>query len=457
MTTANLAANRLLGRSCEGQRFIELFPADVAGQLRASLMVTEEQNSGSTIDINMQRKQQRPDLSLTISPIRGDDHQPSGFSVIAKDVSNSKLEEERFRLAVEAAPNAMIMTDSRGVIVLFNSEAGRMFGFKRDELAGQQIDVLLPVPQHSRHRSHVQSFIATPSRRKMGKDMSSLNGQRSSGEQFPIEVGLTPIRLDNENYVISSIVDMSERIAQQKSLTDLNQVLSRKNQEMEQFIYTISHDLKATLVTIAGFANRLLQAKDLQLPAAHQHKLQRIVAYVQSMEALLQDLLHLSRVIKRDLEKSQVNTSASLEHVVSSLEGMIRKSGAHFDVRTPFVPIYAQESLLFQCLQNIISNAIKCTGPGRAPCIEIESAQQPGYTGITIRDNGVGIAPQFHNRIFNVFERLDPGVCEGTGVGLSIVKTIMEKHSGRIVFQSTPGAGTRLTLLFPETNHFIES
>lgn len=449
VTTANLAANRLLGRQCEGQRFVELFPADATSRLRTALMVAEEQNSGSTVDITLQRKQQRLDLSLTISLVFADDGQLSGYSVIAKDVTYSRLEEERFRLAVEAAPNAMIMIDSHGLIVLFNSEAERMFGYKRDELAGKPIDVLLPAALRPAHREQVQSFVAAPSRRQMGRGTEPLHGQRRSGEHFPIEVGLTPIQIDKETYVISSILDMSERIAQQKSLTDLNQELSRKNREMEQFIYTVSHDLKAPLVTIAGFANRLLHAKDLQLPVNHQHKLERIIVNVKAMDALLQDLLHLSRVIKRDLEKTQVDVGVSLDHVFSSLEGMIGKSQAYIDVRRPLAPVYAQESLLFQCLQNIISNAIKYASSGVTPRIKIESVQPDGYAGISISDNGIGIAEHHHQRIFNVFERLDPDACEGTGVGLSIVKTIMDKHNGKIELASTLGEGTTFTLLFP--------
>src|SRR5690606_23220091 len=140
-------------------------------------------------------------------------------------------------------------------------------------------------------------------------------GQRKDGELFPIEVGLTPITVDKETYIISSIIDISERLQQQRALKNLNAELRRKNQEMEQFIYAVSHDLKAPLVTIAGFANRLKNAEDLELGDDHRHKLDRILANVRSMESLLQDLLHLSRIIKRDLEKTQVDTYATLQHV----------------------------------------------------------------------------------------------------------------------------------------------
>lgn len=449
ITTANLAAAKLFGYHCEGTRFADLFSSDIALQLKSSLMVTEEQNSGSTIDVTIYKKQQRIDLSLTISPIHTEEQRLTGFSVIAKNVSHSKLEEERFRLAVEAAPNAMIMINAHGYVVLFNSEAERMFGYKSAEVYGQPIHLLLPESLQAEHPHYVQSFLEKTNCPHTSSDSHELKGQRKSGARFPIEVGLTPIEINKETYVISSVIDTSERIAQQKFLTDLNQELRRKNEEMEQFIYAVSHDLKAPLVTIAGFAKRLLTANDLDLPPSHQHKLERIIANVQSMEALLRDLLHLSRVIKRDLEKSHVDTQVTLSHVFDSLEGIIRKANAQINVQYPLTVVYAQESLLFQCLQNIISNSIKYAHADRAPIIDIQPVESPAYTGISIQDNGIGIAPRYHERIFNVFERLSPEICEGTGVGLSIVKTIIEKHSGKIELSSAEGEGTRFSLLFP--------
>lgn len=450
ITTANEAALRIFGEHCEGKLFLNLFPSPVATRLKSLLMTTVEQNSGSTLDITLEQKKQRIDLSLTISPIHADRQEVIGFSVIAKDISNTKLEEVRFRLAVEAAPNAMIMVNQHGFIVLINSEAEAMFGYTREELVGQPIHQLVPASLRSLHNLHMQNYLENPDRRNMGQNNTEVHGQRKDGDRFPIEVGLTPITIDKETYIISSIVDISERLEQQRALRNLNNELRRKNQEMEQFIYTVSHDLKAPLVTIAGFANRLKMAKDLDFKEDHLHKLDRILANVRSMESLLQDLLHLSRVIKRDLEKSEVDTTSTLEHVLDSLDGIIRKTKARISVTDALPNLYVQESLLFQCLQNIISNALKYTRPDVIPEVRISPAKENGYSGVRIADNGIGIAEQHQERIFNVFERLNPEAAEGSGVGLSIVKTIMEKHSGKISLTSRLGEGTEFILLFPD-------
>ncbi len=450
VTTANEAALRIFGENCDGKLFLNLFPSSAGARLKTLLMTTAEQNAGSTLDISIEKKKQRIDLSLTISPIHSDQQEIIGFSVIAKDISNTKLEEERFRMAVEAAPNAMIMVNQKGHIVLINSEAEAMFGYTKEELIGQSIHQLVPPSMRSIHTLYVQNYFEAPDRRSMARGSNDLHGQRKDGDLFPIEVGLTPITVDKETYVISSIVDISERLHQQRALKNLNAELRRKNQEMEQFIYTVSHDLKAPLVTIAGFANRLKNADDLQLQENHHHKLDRILANVRSMESLLQDLLHLSRIIKRDLEKALVDCNVTLQSVLDSLEGDIKKMGAQILVEGPLPQIYAQESLLFQCLQNIISNALKYSKLGVAPVITICTAQEAGHSGVRISDNGIGIAEHHQERIFHVFERLNPDAAEGTGVGLSIVKTIMEKHSGKIVLDSVVGQGTNFTILFPE-------
>lgn len=450
ITTANEAALRVFGENCEGKLFLNLFPSSAGAKLKTLLMTTAEQNAGSTLDISIEKKKQRIDLSLTISPIHSDQQEIIGFSVIAKDISNTKLEEERFRMAVEAAPNAMIMVNQEGNIVLINSEAESMFGYAKEELVGQSISQLVPPSLRSLHHLYMQNYFEAPDRRDMGRGSNDLQGQRKDGELFPIEVGLTPITVDKENYIISSIIDISERLQQQRALKNLNVELRRKNQEMEQFIYAVSHDLKAPLVTIAGFANRLKNAEDLQLHDDHRHKLDRILANVRSMESLLQDLLHLSRIIKRDLEKAPVDTNATLQHVLDSLEGDIKKSGAVIQVEGTLPQLYAQESLLFQCIQNVISNALKYCKPDVSPVITISAASETGHSGVCIRDNGIGIAEHHQERIFHVFERLNPESAEGSGVGLSIVKTIMEKHSGKIVLESTVGQGTSFIMLFPD-------
>lgn len=449
IVTANNAALSTFGAYCKGKRFIDLFSGATAEQLAEMMAKTEQHNSGTTMNVVLERNQQQLTFALTLSPLRSEQGGLIGFSVIAKDITRSQKEQERFRLAVEAAPNAMIMVSRSGQIVLFNTEAQRMFGYSAEELNGKSIHQLVPIELRHAHHSHVEQFFRSPVRRAMGREQNELKGRRKSGECFAIEVGLTPVESDNQFYVISSIVDISGRKIQQAKLNALNEELMRKNQEMEQFIYTVSHDLKAPLVTIAGFATRLRNTPDIVFPDKQIHQIDRILVNVKAMETLLQDLLHLSRIIKRDLEKSWVNAQEAIEKVLNTLEGHIADTGAEITIESSLADIYAQESLLLQCLQNLLSNALKYTQPGKKPRVCITSVVEAQASGFRIKDQGVGIAPQHQERVFNVFERLNPQTCEGTGVGLSIVKAIMEKHSGRVSMSSTEGVGTEFVLLFP--------
>lgn len=449
VVTANNAALKTFGAYCQGKRFTEHFSGATEQQLATMMAQTQQQKIGANMNVVLERDNKQLTFALTLSPLRSSQGEFIGFSVIAKDITRSQKEQERFRLAVEAAPNAMIMINQAGQIVLFNTEAQHMFGYAAEELSGQSIHQLVPTELRNAHRSHIKQFFRSPVRRTMGRDRGELQGRRKSGECFPIEVGLTPVESENEYYVISSIVDISERQRQQAQLNALNNELLRKNQEMEQFIYTVSHDLKAPLVTIAGFATRLRNTPDIHFPDKQIHQIDRILANVKAMDALLQDLLHLSRIIKRDLQKTWINSHHALEKALDSLEGHITETGAEITIESPLADIYAQESLLLQCLQNLVSNALKYTKPGEKPRVHIAGIVEEQASGIAVRDHGLGIAPQHQERVFNVFERLNPQTCEGTGVGLSIVKAIMEKHSGRVSLSSTEGIGTEFILLFP--------
>ena len=232
-----------------------------------------------------------------------------------------------------------------------------------------------------------------------------------------------------------------------KDLKNANNNLKRKNDEMEEFIYTVSHDLKAPLVTIGGYANKLNSELSNILNEKQQHRLNRIQMNVEHMESLLRDLLQLSRVIKQKLEKKQVNVTAVVDGQIEALGDQILQAEATVDVNTPLQTIYANERLLSQCVINLLTNAIKYRDPERALIIKISTKIEGDTVCLAVEDNGLGIEPKYQKRIFRIFERLEHG--EGTGVGLTIVKKIMDKHNGRVALISEKGRGSQFQLIFP--------
>ena len=350
------------------------------------------------------------------------------------------------RLIIEHAPNAFIMTDPAGTILLTNNQADILFGYRNDELIGKSVEILVPDKFRDAHPTLRESFLQQPKARAMGAGRD-LTGIRKDGTEVPVEIGLNPISTSHGNYILASVVDITERKNTQLKLEKVNSQLKSKNQEMEQFIYTVSHDLKSPLVTIGGFTKKLSDTLNKKIDEKQQHQLQRITANVNHMEGLLNDLLQLSRVIRQGIEPVEIDTKKLVKDVFYTLESEISSSQASIVLHEPLLPIFGNQRLAFQCMQNLISNAIQYRDKNRLLKITISTTAKNNCIALNVQDNGIGIAEKYHNLIFNIFERLDVG--EGTGVGLAIVKTIMEKHSGKIELESEPGRGSTFSLYFP--------
>ena len=232
-----------------------------------------------------------------------------------------------------------------------------------------------------------------------------------------------------------------------KDLKYANKDLKRKNDDLEEFIYTVSHDLKTPLVTIGGYANKLNAELSNTLNEKQQHRLNRIQTNVEHMDSLLKDLLQISRVIKQKLDKKQLDVEAVVNSQIEALADQLLHAKATIDISTPLHTIYANERLLSQCVINLLTNASKYRHPERRLIIKISTKIEGKSVCLSVEDNGLGIEPKYQKRIFRIFERLEHG--EGTGVGLTIVKKIMDKHNGHVALLSEKGRGSQFQLIFP--------
>ncbi len=227
----------------------------------------------------------------------------------------------------------------------------------------------------------------------------------------------------------------------------LNEQLSTKNKEMEQFIYTVSHDLKSPLVTIGSFAKNLMTELSEVINEKQQHRFNRIISNVENMEALLTDLLDLSKIVQQEITISEVNVKQVVDAQCLVLENDLEESNAIINVADNIVDINANERLLSEAILNLLSNAIRYRDPDRQLVVDIYSSESESCTTLHVKDNGVGIDAKYHELIFRIFERLSTH--EGTGVGLTIVRTIMDKHHGKILLESSLGQGACFSLTFP--------
>ncbi len=350
-----------------------------------------------------------------------------------------------YEALIRGSGDAIISTDLQGNIDSWNHSAAAMLGFDEQCVRQQNlVQILFPGEDG-------QIMNAIFEKLRGGADSTNFETviKHSSGTAINASITVSLIKAkDSQPIGLAAIIrNVNESVALQKSLEESNEQFSAKNKEMEQFIYTVSHDLKSPLVTISGFASRLAEALKDILDEKQKHQFERIQMNVDHMGHLLNDLLQLSRMVQTGLEKQDINTIHVLRNVLQNMESEITRSQANIIFPDTLHPIYANESAFSQCLQNIIGNAIKFRNTDTLPCIELSTRKVGQNTVIDIKDNGLGIEEKYQQRIFNVFERLN--ATEGTGVGLAIVKSVMEKHNGRVALQSSLGNGSTFSLFFP--------
>jgi len=348
--------------------------------------------------------------------------------------------EQLFRLVVEASPNGVVMVDRRGVIVLVNRETERLFGYTRDELVGQSIERLVPSRFKSSHPDMRQGFLANPQARAMGAGRD-LFGVHKDGSEIPVEIGLNPIEVEEGFFVLASVIDIGPR-------KQVEAELRRSNEELERFAYVVSHDLQEPLRTVSSYVQLLSRRYHDRLDADAMDFIDFAVGGARRMQQLIADLLTFSRVGTRGAPLVPTGMQAVYENTLASLGAALDESNATVTA-DPLPTVVADAGQLAQLLTNLLGNALKFRG-NQPPHVHVGATRAGRMWTITVRDNGIGIAPEYFERIFVIFQRLHSREeYAGTGVGLAICKKIVERHGGRIWVDSTPGQGARFSFTLP--------
>jgi PAS domain S-box-containing protein len=351
------------------------------------------------------------------------------------DITARKKAEERFKLVVESAPNAMILANKNGEITLVNAQTEKLFGYHRKELIGSQLEILIPKKFSENHPRLRKSFFDSPSVRSMGAGRD-LFASRKDGTQFPVEIGLNPIETDQETLVLASIIDITERKKHEAILA-----LELKNKELEQFNYIASHDLQEPLRTVSNYIHILEEDFSEQFNQEAKSHLQTISRATVRMSTLVRTLLEFSRLGKNK-KMVTLDCVTIVKNVVSDLNSLIRATGATIVIGDLPV-IQAYETELMQLFLNLVSNAIKFRKKDTQPLIRIGSLiRSSGHVEFYVADNGMGIEAKHFDRIFQIFQRLNFEQEEGYGIGLANCKKIVEMHGGKIWVESEFGKGS---------------
>jgi PAS domain S-box-containing protein len=381
------------------------------------------------------------------------------------------LDSDLLAAVIESAPTAMVMIDSRGIIVLINREAERLFGDTRDHLVGQPVEMLVPERYRGRHAGMRNGYLLGPEARRMGVGRE-LFALRRDGAEVPVEIGLNPIHTEQGTLVLSAIVDISERQrleatskaneelerrvlertaeleAHAEMLRHSNQALERSNIELQQFAYVASHDLQSPLRSISSFVQLLERRCADQVDAQARGWMRSASEATQRLSTLIRDLLEVSRIDSRAQSFVSVELEGVLDDAEALLSETIRDAGAVIR-RQPLPVVNGDRSQLVQLLQNLIGNAVKYRGP-EPPEILITAEQVQGEFQIKVSDNGIGIAPDQHERVFEIFRRLHTQKAyPGTGIGLAVCRRVVTRHGGRIWIEARPGRGSTFVFTLP--------
>jgi PAS domain S-box-containing protein len=321
-----------------------------------------------------------------------------------------------------------------------NLQAEKQFGYRRNELLGQKVTNIIPDGFAERLVADDLRSAEDALAQEIGTGIE-LTGRRKDKTEFPIELMLSPLGGAEGILVTAAIRNISVRKAAETHLISKVEELNRSNEELGQFAYIASHDLQEPLRMVASYTQLLSRRYKGKLDSDADEFIAFAVDGATRMQRLIQDLLAYSRVGTKGKELLKTSSEDALQHALANLRGAVEESGAMI-THDPLPDVLADEMQLIQLFQNLVGNAIKYQRPG-TPKIHIAALNGGEQWRFSVNDNGLGIDPQYFDRIFGMFQRLHKREeFAGTGVGLAICKKIVERHGGQISVESQPGQGS---------------
>lgn len=441
-------------------------------QRQAYFACPKSRSMGSGRDLHGLRKDGTEiPLEIGLNPLSLEGQQFVLASIV--DITERKRAEERLRLVIEAAPSGMIMVDRAGKIRLINSQIEKIFGYDRNEILGETIEILVPHAARAEHPQHRNHFYTNPSARSMGIGRD-LYGLHKDGSQIPVEIGLNPLETEGEKFVLASVVDCSERKRTELALLNAKEELEQRVEERtkelaeardqaqaasrlkSEFLANMSHEIRTPMNAIIGMCNILLKTN---LDSRQNQYASNIRDGANALLTVINDILDFSKIEadRLELDLLDFDPLRVIESTCDLLATPARAKQlsimAYMDARMP-EKLRGDPERLRQILINLASNAIKFSDSGEI-VVRAELASEEGdlvNVRFSISDQGIGISSEEQERLFQPFVQADGSIRRrfgGTGLGLSISKRLVTLMHGQIGVDSVPGKGSTFWFVVP--------